>query len=250
MVPVRRLTAAMLLGSVMALGAAVVIAIVTASGEGRAAAPAGDAAEAGLDGERRRLRAALSRARTERKRAEVLREASRLLERSLADEILPRWNGTPWSFSGTSREPGRGSIACGYFVSTTLEQAGLRVERARLAQQPSEDIIKTLVAPAAITRYSDAPIEAFVAAVAARGDGLYVVGLDNHVGYLIVRGGAVWFHHASYMDPVRVVRESALASRPLASSRYRVVGKLFADGALAEAWLGDEPIPTFTRAAR
>jgi hypothetical protein len=204
----------------------------------------------GLERERQRLGASHAAARTEKQRAVILVEASRFLERSLADQILPRWDGTAWSFSGTTREPGRGSIACGYLVSTTLEEAGLRVERARLAQQPSEDIIKTLVAPAAIARFSDTPIEAFVAAVAARGDGLYLVGLDNHVGYLVVRGGAVWFHHASYMDPVRVVREPALASKPLASSRYRVVGRLFADAALAESWLGGKPIPTFVRAGR
>ena len=53
----------------------------------------------------------------------------------------PAWNGTPWSFSGTAAAPGRAPIACGYFVSTALEHAGLAVERRRLAQQAAEHIV-------------------------------------------------------------------------------------------------------------
>lgn len=183
-------------------------------------------------------------------RRAVLREAALYLEGTLIDAVLPRWDGTPWSFSGTSTTPGEGSIACGYFVSTTLEEAGLRVERRRLAQQAAEDIIKTLAPPEAITRFSDVPVEKFEAAVAARGDGLYVVGLDIHVGYLIVKGGRVLFHHSSYVGPRTVVREEAAAASPLAQSRYRVVGKLFTDDDLIEAWIRDTPIPTKVRIQR
>jgi hypothetical protein len=47
----------------------------------------------------------------------------------------------------TSETPGRGEIACGYFVSTVLRDAGFGVERVRLAQQASERIVRTLSAP-------------------------------------------------------------------------------------------------------
>jgi hypothetical protein len=196
------------------------------------------------------LHDALEGARTDAARRAVRRRAAAFLERSLIDTVLPRWNGTAWDFSGTSITPGQGSIACGYFVSTTLGEAGLRVERARLAQQPSEDIIKTLVPDAAIARFSDVPVEKFAAAVASRGDGLYVVGLDIHVGFLIVNGGDVLFHHASYVGPAKVVREKAIESSPLVDSRYRVIGKLFTDDALIDAWLSGKPIPTKMRASR
>jgi len=183
-------------------------------------------------------------------RRTVLKEAARYLEGALIDTVLPRWDGTPWAFSGTSTTPRTGSIACGYFLSTTLEEAGLQVERRRLAQQAAEDIIETLAPPEAIARFSDVPVERFEAAVAARGDGLYVVGLDIHVGFLIVRGGEVLFHHSSYVGPVSVVREAAVASSPLAQSRYRVIGKLFTEDALIEAWIRGTPIPTRVRVRR
>src|SRR5262245_16796602 len=190
------------------------------------------------------LREALDRAEDEASRIARQRESARYLERALVDVVLPRWDGTPWSFHGTSTAPGSGSIACGYFVSTTLEEAGFRVERARLAQQPAEAIIKTLVPPEAIARFSDVPVERFVAAMAARGDGLYVIGLDNHVGFLIVRGAEVLFHHSSYVSPAKVMRERARDAAPLVASRYRVVGKLFTDDALITSWLDGAPIPT------
>ena len=177
----------------------------------------------------------------------VVREAAHYLEGVLINVVLPRWNGTPWSFSGTSTTPGTGTIACGYFVSTTLEEAGLRVERRRLAQQAAEDIILTLAPPGAVSRFSDVPVEKFGAAVAAKGDGLYVVGLDNHVGFLIVRSGEVLFHHSSYVGSTAVVREKAVESPPLVQSRYRVVGKLFTEDTLVEAWIRGTPVPTRVR---
>lgn len=179
-------------------------------------------------------------------RARIRARARELLVQSLVDDVLPQWDGTPWAFHGTSTVPGQGTIACGYFVSTTLREAGLDVERVRLAQQASEKIVRTLVPAAKIRRFSDAPVLAFVTAVAQQGDGLYVVGLDDHVGYLVVQGGVVWFHHASYVGAKVVVREPAVLAKPLVKSRYRVVGKLFTDDRLVEAWLLGAAVPTAT----
>lgn len=197
-----------------------------------------------IEAKRAAFRASIARAPGEAARGATRREAAGYIERALVDSVLPRWNGTRWAFHGTSTTPGEGEIACGYFVSTTLGEAGFHVERARLAQQPAEAIIKTLVPPEAITRFSDVPVAKFTAAVAARGDGLYVIGLDNHVGFLIVRSGEVSFHHASYVPPAKVTRERAASSAPLVDSRYRVIGKLFTDDALIDAWLDGAPIPT------
>jgi hypothetical protein len=181
-------------------------------------------------------------------RAAVRAQAARALEDGLVDTVLPRWDGTPWSFDGTSTAPGTGSIACGYFVSTALLEAGLHVERIRLSQQASERIIETLVPSAAIARFSNVPIEHFVAAVAQRGDGLYIVGLDNHVGFLVVREARVFFHHSSYVGAKRVLREPAITAIPLVTSRYRVIGKLFTDSSLVDAWLEGTTVHTRSKA--
>jgi hypothetical protein len=190
-----------------------------------------------------------SRSHLEERRVALARELGRdrtvvvrareLLVATLRDEILPAWDGTPWDFNGTSQTPGQGQIACGYFVSTTLLHLGLRVERARMGQQASEHIAKSLAST--LRRSSDQPIDAFLARVRADGQGIYVVGLDNHVGFLIVDGEESWFHHAGPRDVVK--RERAREAPYLVSSRYRVFAKLF-DDALVEKWLLGTPIPT------
>lgn len=227
---------------------ALVVALVAACDAGSSrrevpAAPAHYTARiASLAREREALAAAWRAAPSDGVRDEVRRRASRALVRALADDILPAWNGTPWSYSGTAEAPGHRPIACGYFVSTTLEHAGLAVERRRLAQQAAEHIITTLVPEERIARFRRAPLDAFVAAVARGGDGIYLVGLDTHVGFLVVDEGDVFFHHASSTSGA-VVRERALVSGPLARSSYRVVGKL-AGAPLVDSWLSGRDIPT------
>ncbi len=182
-----------------------------------------------------------------RHRASSLARARELLAATLRDEILPAWNGTPWDFNGTSQTPQQGKIACGYFVSTTLLHLGLQVERARMGQQASEHIAQSLVSAYPIRRSSDQPIDAFIAKVRAEGAGIYIVGLDNHVGYLIVEGANTWFHHAVPGDVVR--RERARDAPYLVASRYRVFARLF-DDALIEKWLLGQPIATVTPGRR
>jgi hypothetical protein len=172
----------------------------------------------------------------------AIAKARELLVRTLRDELLPAWNGTPWAMNGISQVPHEGQIACGYFVSTTLLHAGFRVERSKLGQQASELITRSLVTEAPIWARSDQPIDAFVAKLRRGGDGIYLVGLDNHVGFVIVDGKDTWFHHAGPGE-AGVRREPALTASFLSTSRYREAAKLF-DDALVERWLRGTAIPT------
>ena len=139
--------------------------------------------------------------------------------------IHEKWMGTPWTFSGTSQTPGEGSIACGYFVTTTLQQAGMEVERVRLAQAASEQMILAIADPDSIRRFSNASLEDFLEDLRSQGEGYYIVGLDNHTGFLKVSSdGTVAFVHSG---PGRgVVSENPAEASELANSRYRVTGKL------------------------
>ena len=176
-------------------------------------------------------------------RAAYLRQAREMLLTALDSTIFPAWAGTPWAFYGQSWEPRRGHIACGYFVTTALNDAGLRLERTYLAQQASESIIQNLTTEAHIRRYRGVSQVNFVRAMQALGPGLYVVGLDFHVAFLRVRiGQAIQMVHASYLPPVAVVREAAASARAL-SSKYRVVGKISADTALTRRWLLGQALP-------
>jgi hypothetical protein len=168
-------------------------------------------------------------------------EARDAFGRSVHDEIFPYWYGTQWDFNGTTEDPRQGKIACGYFVSTVLRDVGMKVQRARLAQQASENIILSLTTNDHIRRFRQVPIDQFVEGVKNWGTGLYVVGLDIHVGFILNVDGDVYFIHSSYAEPFCVVKERALESRILAASRYRVLGKLSDDDDLILKWLrGDQ----------
>ena len=67
-----------------------------------------------------------------------LDEKSQHFSNIIIKKIVPYWYGTKWDFNGTSRIPGQGSIAYGYFVTTILEDAGINLSRNRLAQCASE----------------------------------------------------------------------------------------------------------------
>lgn len=165
----------------------------------------------------------------------------------IVKDIIPYWYGTPWEFYGTTEKPKQGGIACGYFVTTILKHAGYNIEKNKLAQQASELIIKSLVSEKYIKRFSYTPIEKFVNSVKEMGEGLYIVGLDIHVGFIYVNNQDVYFIHSSYIEPRCVVKEIAVESKILASSEYRVIGKISADPDLTEKWLTGEKIKSKTQ---
>jgi hypothetical protein len=177
----------------------------------------------------------------------VLEKARKSFVSSTTGGIVPFWYGADWDFYGTTETPRQGKIACGYFVTTVLRDAGVRVQRVSLAQQASENIIKSLTSAAFISRYRNASIEKFVSEVKTLGEGLYVVGLDIHVGFILHEESDVWFIHSSYVEPSEVLKEKALDSEILGSSKYRVIGKISADNQFILKWLNQTAIPTVRR---
>ncbi len=150
-------------------------------------------------------------------------------------ELLPAWYGTPWDFNGITRVPGQGTVACGYFVNTVLLDAGFRLPRIKWSQQAAEPI--TLKLAGTVKRFRDRPVNEVEDWLLKRGDGLYKVGLDNHVGFIVVRGGQARFVHSSYYHPeVGVMSEPLAGNNPLANSRYRIVGSLL-DAAMMRDWV-------------
>jgi hypothetical protein len=195
-----------------------------------------------FDTRRLRLAAQYRQATTVAQRAARMSQARALFLTALDSTIFPAWEGTPWDFYGTSWEPRQGHIACGYFVTTTLRQSGLKLQRTLLAKQASEVIIKNLTSEQYIRRYYRVSQADFVRHVRGLGPGLYVVGLDFHVAFLRVsEGGAVQMVHSTYLGPATVVREAAETSAALAS-KYRVVGKVSADDAFIRRWLLGQPL--------
>jgi len=199
-----------------------------------------------IEAERVALAQRYQQATSAAERAPILAQARDLLIRSIYTGIFPSWYGTGWDFNGTTEVPRQGKIACGYFVSTVLRDAGWRVQRARLAQQASENIILSLTTEPHIKRFRRIPIGEFVKTVKDWGLGIYVVGLDIHTGFIVNDGDEVYFVHSSYVDPFMVVKETALDSKILQTSAYRVLGRITADDEFIQSWLLKKEIVTRT----
>ncbi len=197
-----------------------------------------------LAARREELAEELARARSSKARVAVGERARTTLLRAFRDDLFPAWAGTKWAFYGTTTEPGEGFIACGYYVTTLLRDAGFDVERAKLAQQPSERIVKTMAPETEIERFRKGDADLVIDAVRKKGEGLYVVGLDNHVGLLDVAGDAVMFCHSTYVEKADVRREPAAESEVF-QSRYHVVGRLLSPKTL-QAWLRGRRFETLT----
>ena len=187
------------------------------------------------------------RAANQTARQAIIEKAQTKFVTAFDKDIVPFWYGTDWDFYGTSETPGEGKIACGYFVTTVLRDAGVRVNRVSLAQQASENIVKSLTGKNFIERFHNASLKEFVKKIEQSGFGLYVVGLDFHVGFILHDGADVYFIHSSYVAPSKVVREKAVESTVLASSKYRVVGKISGDEQFLIKWLTDSPFATVKR---
>ncbi len=155
----------------------------------------------------------------------------------IADSLFPYWLDTPWDFYGTSDIPGSGTIACGYLVTTLLKHAGFRINRYKIAQLPAEKIVTSLCPQSSIHRYSDMPLDRFCKVMSSMGDGLYVVGLDYHVGFIYVKENEVYFLHSTYVDQSCVLKEKGSESIVLESTRYRIVGKLLGSKDLVRKWV-------------
>ncbi|MFN8286927.1 MAG: hypothetical protein U0V74_09260 [Chitinophagales bacterium] len=155
----------------------------------------------------------------------LVTEAHNYLLRTITTDIFQQWYNTPWSFYGNTKKPGSGSIACGYFVTTVLKDAGFNIPATAWAQLASESMIVKL--NPAVKRFSRKSIEEFTETFKNEPDGLYIVGLDCHVGFVSKINGELQFTHSSYYQPdIGVMSENPKGHNPLNDSKYRVLGEI------------------------
>ncbi|WP_196889870.1 hypothetical protein [Aureivirga sp. CE67] len=152
-------------------------------------------------------------------------------------QIFPYWYGTHWDYNGITETPNKGSIACGYFVTTTLRDMGVPIKRVKMAQAASEKMIKTLVSKENIYRFSYLNINEFERELNKIGDGLYIVGLDNHTGFILSNEKGDFFIHSSGYYPWQVVKEKLSNSKFIIQSKYRVIGKISSDKKFISSWV-------------
>lgn len=162
----------------------------------------------------------------------------------LVDKIIPHWYGTPWSWGGHTTVPKQGKIACGYFVSTTLRDMGLNLNRYKLAQKSPIDEAKMISCGAPIDKVKqDTPEEAHEEIDRLTKEGLYFIGFDEgHVGYLLKREGELFLIHSNYLSPVSVCMETLKESRVFKKFDTFYLVPISHNETLLQRWLNDEQV--------
>lgn len=169
--------------------------------------------------------------------------AEKIFTRIIRDSIIPYWYGTVWDFNGYTAVPQQGTVACGYFVSTTLQHSDLKLNRYKMAQKSAMDGALMLEKKDSLY-IKQCSRDAFLPAFKqTHRNGLYMVGLSNHVGYLYKQDSLVQFIHSSYISPGTVVAEDAATSVALGYSKVFVVADITYNRPLLRKWLKGETIP-------
>lgn len=169
------------------------------------------------------------------KAAEIHNFSRNFLLKNIVERSFDFWSGTKWDFYGKTRVPKSGKIACGYFVTTVLYDMGLNIPRVKWAQSASEVFIMKL--SNTIARYSNKPIADVLTYINTKPEGLYIIGLDCHVGFIYKHNGHVRFVHSNYYQPeIGVMQEELDSENPLRDSKYRVIGRIL-DDTMITKWL-------------
>ncbi len=170
-----------------------------------------------------------------------LDSVSNLFSSHLLNNIIPYWYGTPWDFEGHTSIPNHGKIACGYFVSTTMKDMGLTINRYKLAQQNPKNEAKSLaINDSIVIHYINNDSILFSKKLTTLKDGLYFVGLDNHVGYLYKTKTCCYFIHSNYIEN-RVMIENCKTSEAFDSFDYYITN-ITGNKTLMYYWLFEKEI--------
>lgn len=173
----------------------------------------------------------------EKARAEVLEEARRFLIQSMTDSAFVYWYGTPWDFNGVTQEPPKGKIACGYFVTTVLRHCGFTIDRSAMAQCASSQLIRATCEKSKTKIITNGQLGKVKTYLASQPDGIYIAGLDIHVGFIVKQGDRLDMVHSSYWPQNKVVRETMEKSEIIRANKYFMIGSLTGSDRTIRAWL-------------
>lgn len=176
-----------------------------------------------------------------KRRKRALRQSEEIARWVLERAVLPLWLGTRWDFYGTATKPHQKRIACGYFLVHALLSVGFLFPetfwyRSRkrgpmkiyeFAKQSAFGMARLMSSRALTVVQSRRPVSALISAARRLGPGLFVLGLDNHVGLVLYDGKNAYFWHAAFEEPkVWVKRERLEQAGVVRASQLKMLAKL------------------------
>ena len=142
--------------------------------------------------------------------------------------VFPFWVGRQWDYNGYTNTPYKGTIACGYFVSTTLKHIGFKWNRYELAKMYSQQIVEDVCD----TSYVFDNLLKLRRHLLFEDDNLFIIGLSSHVGLILKRGDQLYFMHSNYYDLKGPDKELLLESPAIKDSDVFWCGKFLTDSTI------------------
>jgi hypothetical protein len=194
----------------------------------------------------------------EEDRERIRERARKFVVKAITRRIFPPWMGTPWHMGEDDdatlpHQKGK-RISCSMFVTAVLQNAGLQLDnRKRWADSRALYIQRSLAPdPGDLHRFFSIPPRELAQKLRKLEDGLYLIGLNCHVGFIVIQNKKVRFVHSNYTDPEEGVVDERLEESEAIKNSQPVgywVTPVFQDDRLIELWLEGKPVPirrTFT----
>lgn len=161
----------------------------------------------------------------------------------LLNKIIPFWENTTWSFEGHTSKPTVGEIACGYFVSTTLKDVGLSINRYKLAQQSPINEAKSLALKTPIIEINqDTKKENILQIDKVLKEGIHFIGFEqSHVGYILKEKGNIYLIHSNYITGKVEIEQIELSEVFASYSKYYIV-EISTNSSFIESWINKTEI--------
>ena len=205
---------------------------------------------------RKNFQRRLNKASCRQEKDAVRAEARQYVVQAIVEKIIPAWLGVPWTMAVIDDglqpnatvpfEAGKG-ISCSWFLVSVLRNAGLRFVSPRAFAGSIAVHFQYALSPrdADLHRFFHVTPSRLAEKIASLGDGLYVIGLNCHIGFVHVAGDRVRILHSSYISPATVVIEPLIESPAVSASQEAgyVVSPLFQDIRLIDYWLTGNKVP-------
>lgn len=195
------------------------------------------------------VKSSINELRLSLQNSEVSKDSlSALFKTLLVKRIIPYWEGTVWSFNGYTSKPKQGEIACGYFISTTLQDVGLTINRYKLAQQsPINEGLSLALNSKVLTIINDSLQTSIDTINKLTNEGIYFIGFDTgHVGYLLKQSDELYLIHSNYEEPMAVCIERVQESVVFASYEKYYLVEISTNNELLDYWVNGKEVKVVT----
>lgn len=149
-------------------------------------------------------------------------------------KMFAYWHGTTWDFNGTTQTPGKGEIACGYFLTTVMKHTGFDIKRVWMAQQASSVLIKAYCSNINTSNSLD-KVKQYLSK--QPDNSVFIVGLDSHTGFVTKKGSEYYLIHSNYIGREGVVKEKLDDAQVLNHNSFFMIGNVSQNRPVIQQWM-------------